>query len=319
MRRVAIGIAVFFLALACTAGAVAQDYPTKAIRMIMPFAPGGGVEAQARILTQKLAETWGQPFVIDSRPGANGALGTQIAANAAPDGYTLLFTNSSLATVSMLPGRPSFDPGRDLAAVIQVGVQPQILVAHPSMPATLREVLALARERPGKLNFASAGSTSQLTMELLKSMARVDLVNVPYKGSAPAVTAVLGGEVQFAIFSANVIMPHVRAGKLRALGVTSRKRAAGFPDVPAIAEAGVPDYETIQWSGVLAPARTPPAIVGKLNAGIDGLLRTEEVRQRLGNLGVEPAGGSPEAFSAYLRAETARWARLIRETGVRAE
>jgi len=317
MRRGAIAFAAFLVALPSCA--LAQSYPSKAIRMIMPFAAGGGLEAQARVVTAKLAETWRQPVIIDSRPGGNGVVGTQMVAAAAADGYTLLFTNSSLATVAILSGKTSFDPVQDLATVIQVGVQPQILVAHPSMPATLRDVLALARERPGRLNFASAGSTSQLTMELLKSMARVDLLHVPYKGSAPAVTAVLGGEVQFAIFSANVILPHVKAGKLRALGVTSAKRAASLPDVPAIAEAGVPGYETIQWSGVLAPVRTPRAIVGKINADIDRLLKLEDVMQRLGNLGVDPAGGSPEQFAAYLRAETVKWSRLIRETGLRVE
>jgi len=319
MRRDAIGIAGFFLALICVPTALAQAYPSKAIRMIMPFAPGGGLEAQARVVTAKLAETWGQPVVIDSRPGANGVVGTQMVVAAAPDGYTLLFTNSSLATVAILSGKPTFDPVKDLATVIQVGVQPQILVAHPSMPATLRDVLALARQQPGKLNFASAGSTSQLTMELLKSLAKVDLLHVPYKGSAPAVTAILGGEVQFAIFSANVILPHLRAGKLRALGVTSAKRAASLPEVPAIADAGVPGYETIQWSGVLAPARTPRATVARLNTEIDRLLRLDEVLQRLGNLGVEPAGGDPERFAAYLNAETGKWTRLIKETGLRVE
>ncbi len=285
----------------------------------MPFAAGGGLEAQARVVTAKLAETWRQPVIIDSRPGGNGVVGTQLAASSAPDGYTLMFTNSSFATVSILSGKALFDPQKDFAAVIQVGVQPQILVAHPSMPATLRDVLALARERPGRLNFASAGSTSQLTMELLKSMAKVDLLHVPYKGSAPAVAAILGGEVQFAIFSTNVILPHVKAGKLRALGVTSAKRAASLPEVPSIAEAGVPGYETIQWSGVLAPARTPRAIVVRINADIGRLLKLEDVLQRLGNLGVDPAGGSPEQFAAYLRAETAKWSRLIRETGLRIE
>lgn len=319
MQRVTIGIAAFFLALTCAPAALAQAYPTKAIRMIKPFAPGGGLDAQARVITQKLAETWGQPVVLDARPGANGAVGSQMVAGATPDGYTLLFTNSSFATVSLLTSKPMFDPHRDFATVILVGVQPMILVAHPSMPATLRDMLALARERPGKLNFASAGSTSQLNMELLKAMARVDLVHVPYKGTAPAVTAMLGGEVQFAIFSANVILPHVKAGKLRALGVTSVKRAASLPEVPTIAESGVPGYETIQWSGVLAPARTPRAIILKVNAEIDRLLKLDEVRQRLGNLGVEPAGGSPEQFSAYLRAEIPKWARMIKETGLKVE
>jgi tripartite-type tricarboxylate transporter receptor subunit TctC len=320
MRRGANAIAASLAALICVSAAQAQPYPAKAIRMIMPFAPGGGVEAQARVITQKLAESLGQPVVIDSRPGANGIVGTRIAAAAAPDGYTLLFTNSSFATVSILsPGQPAFDPVRDFAAVIQLGVQPQVLVAHPSLPATLREALAFARERPGRLNYASAGSTSQLTMELLKSLAKVDLVHVPYKGSAPAVTAILGGEAQFAIFSANVILPHVKAGRLRALGVTSAKRAASLPEVPAIAEAGVPGYETIQWSGVLAPARTPRAMIARLNAESRHALGVEEVRLRLANLGVEPAGGSPGEFAHYLNGEIAKWSRLIRETGLKVE
>jgi tripartite-type tricarboxylate transporter receptor subunit TctC len=316
MRRFALCIAAILL----SQGAQAQPYPTKAIRMIMPFAPGGGVEAQARVVAWKLAESLGQPVVIDSRPGANGIVGTRIAAAAAPDGYTLLFTNSSFATVSILsPGQPSFDPVRDFAAVIQLGVQPQVLVAHPSLPEALRDVLAAARERPGRLNYASAGSTSQLTMELLKSLAKVDLVHVPYKGSAPAVTAILGGEVQCAIFSVNVILPHVKAGRLRALGVTSKKRAASLPEVPAIAEAGVPGYETIQWSGVLAPARTPRAVIARLNAEAGRALAVEDVRQRLANLGVEPAGGSPAEFADYLGREIAQWSRLIRETGLKVE
>ncbi len=306
-------------ALWIAAAPAAQHFPTKAIRVIKPFAPGGGLDAQARVITQKLAETWGQPVVLDARPGANGAVGSQMVASATPDGYTLLFTNSSFATVTLLMSKPLFDPHRDFAAVILVGVQPMILVAHPSMPATLRDMLALARERPGRLNFGSAGSTSQLNMELLKAMARVDLVHVPYKGTAPAVTAMLGGEVQFAIFSANVILPHVKAGKLRALGVTSMKRTPSLPDVPAIAESGVPGYEVVTWSGILAPARTPRAIVARLNAEVDRLLKLDEVRQRLNSLGVEPAGGSPEQFGSYLRAEIAKWSRLIKETGVRVE
>jgi tripartite-type tricarboxylate transporter receptor subunit TctC len=194
-----------------------------------------------------------------------------------------------------------------------------VLVTHPSLPPTLRDVLALAREHPGRLNFASAGSTSQLTMELLKSMAKVNLVNVPYKGSAPAVAAILGGDVQLAIFSANVVMPQVRAGRLRALGVTSAKRAASLPEVPSIAEAGVPGYDTVQWSAVLAPARTPAAIIAKLNMTIDRALRADEVRQRLANLGVEAAGGAPARFTHYLREETVRWTKLIRESGLKIE
>lgn len=319
-RPMKVGVPLVLVALACAGAApAAQEYPVKPVRMIKPFAPGGGLDAQARVITQKLAETWGQPVVLDSRPGANGAVGSQMVADATPDGYTLLFTNSSFATVTLLMSKPLFDAHRDFATVILVGVQPMILVAHPSMPATLRDMLALAREQPGRLNFASAGSTSHLNMELLKAMARVDIVNVPYKGTAPAVTAMLGGEVQFAIFSANVILPHVKAGKLRALGVTSMKRSTSLPDVPPIAEAGLPGYETIQWSGILAPTRTPRAIVARLNAEVDRLLKLDDVRQRLNSLGVEPAGGGPDQFGTYLRAEIAKWSRLIKETGVRVQ
>ena len=311
------------LVLAWMGAAAAQDYPLgyplRPVRMVKPFAPGGGLDAQARVITQKLTETWGQPVVLDARPGANGAIGSQMVASATPDGYTLLFTNSSFATVTLTMDKPLFDAARDFAAVVLVGVQPMILVAHPSMPATLREVLALARERPGRLNYGSAGSTSALNMELLKSMAGVNIVNVPYKGTAPAVTAMLGGEVQFAIFSANVIYPHVKAGKLRALGVTSKKRSPSLPEVPAIAESGVPGYESGTWSAILAPARTPRAVVAKINGDVDRLLRQDDVRQRFGALGVDAAGGGPEEFGTYLRAEIKRWARLIKETGARVE
>jgi tripartite-type tricarboxylate transporter receptor subunit TctC len=321
MRGAALRFGLLALAALACAGAMAQDYPLsypmRPVRMVKPFAPGGGLDAQARIITQKLTDTWGQPVVLDARPGAQGAIGSQMVASATPDGYTLLFTNSSFATVTLMTDKPLFDASRDFAAVILVGVQPMILVAHPSMPATVADALALARKRPGQLNFASAGSTSQLNMELLKSMAKVDIVNVPYKGTAPAVTAMLGGEVQLAIFSANVIYPHVKAGKLRALGVTSKKRSPSFPDLPAIAESGVPGYETGTWSAILAPARTPRAIVAKLNSEVDRLLGQEDVRQRLGSLGVDAAGGSPEEFGTYLRAEIAKWSRLIKQTGVR--
>ena len=299
----------------------AERYPIKPVRMVVPFAPGGGVEAQARIVSQKLTEALGQPVVIDGRPGAGGALGAQIVASSAPDGHTLLFTNAAFATLSSLSNRPLFDPYRDFTPVIHVGVQPQLLVAHPSMPATLHELLALARKQPGKLSFASAGvgAMSQLTVELLKSMAGVNIVHVPYKGSAPSVAAILSGEVHLAILGANVVMPHMRSGKLRALGITSAKRSISLPEVPTIAESGVPGYETTQWSAVLAPARTPRAVVTKLHAEIDRALKRDDVRQQLANLGVEPVGGTPEDFAIYLRADIARWERLIKETGLRAE
>ena len=308
---------VIFVATAYAA-AGADQFPSKPIRMIDPYAPGGSTEAQARVIAQKLTEVWGQPVVIDGRPGAASAIGTQIVAKSNPDGYTLLFNNAAFATVPNLSRKPLFDPLKDLAPVIQVGTQPLILVALPSLPATLKELLSYAKANPAKLNFASAGtgSATHLSMELLMSMAGIKLVHVPYKGSAPSVTAMLGGEVQLGIFSANSVLPHINSGRLRALGVSSTKRTLTLPDVPSIAEAGVPGYEVVQWSGIFAPSGTPREIVGKLNGQINEILKLPDVRERFAKLGVDPAGGTPLQFGAFTVAEVRKWAKVIDESGI---
>jgi len=308
------------IAAACPAAGAGQ-YPDKPIRIIDPYAPGGSTEAQARVIGQKLTELWGQPVIIDGRPGAASALGTQIVAKSTPDGYTLLVNNATFATVSSLSRQPLFDPLKDLAPVIQVGSQPLILIALPSLAGSLKELLSYAKANPGKLNYGSSGTGSgtHLSMELLMSMAGVKFVHVPYKGSAPSVTAILGGEVQLGIFSANSMLPHIQSGRLRALGVSSARRTPTFPDVPTIAEAGVPGYEVVQWSGIFAPAGTPSEIVGKLNRQINEALTLPDVKERLAKLGVDPVGGTSQQFAAFTSAEVRKWAKVIAVAGISRE
>ena len=305
------------IAAACPAAGAGQ-YPTKPIRIIDPYAPGGSTEAQARVIGQKLTEQWGQPVVIDGRPGAASAIGTQIVARSNPDGYTLLVNNATFSTVASLSRKPLFDPVKDLAPVIQVGAQPLILVALPSLPNNLKELLSYAKANPGKLNYGSAGTggATHLSMEYLMSMAGIKLMHVPYKGSAPSVTAMLGGEVQLGIFSANSVLPHINSGRLRALGVSSTKRTPTLPDVPTIAEAGVPGYEVVQWSGIYAPAGTPSEIVGKLNRQINEILKLPDVKERLAKLGVDAAGGTSQQFGAFTAAEVRKWAKVIAVAGI---
>lgn len=305
------------LAAACTAAA-ADSYPSRPIRVIDPYAPGGSTEAQARALGQKLTEAWGQAVVVDGRPGAGSAIGTQIAAKSTPDGYTLLFTNAAFATTPNLARKPLYDPLKDLVPVILVGTQPLILVVHPSMPATLKELLAYAKANPGKINFASAGTggATHLAMELFKSTARIDIVHVPYKGSAPSATAIMAGEVQMGIFSGNSVLPHIGAGRLRALGVSTPKRSVALPDVPPITQAGVPGYEVVQWSGIYAPAGTPRDIVARLNKQINEVLRMPDVKERFARIGVEPAGGTTQEFAAFTVAEVRKWKKVIDDAGI---
>jgi len=321
-KRLSVGycaLAIFIAAAYPAAGA--DQYPSKPIRIIDPYAPGGSTEAQARIVGQKLTELWGPPVVIDGRPGAASAIGTEIVARSTPDGYTLLINNAALATVPNLSRNPRFDPVKDLAPVIQVCTQPLILVALPSLPNNLKELLGYAKANPGKLNYGSAGTggATHLSMELLMSMAGIKLVHVPYKGSAPSVTAMLGGEVQLGIFSANSVLPHIHSGRLRALGVSTTTRTPTFPDVPTIAEAGVPGYEVVQWSGLFAPAGVPAAIVGKLNRQINEILKLPDVKERLAKVGVDPAGGTSQQLGAFVGAEVRKWAKVIEIAGIQRE
>jgi tripartite-type tricarboxylate transporter receptor subunit TctC len=304
-----------------TATSVPLDYPTKPVRLIVPFPPGGGVDSVARILGQRLSEILGQSVVLDNRGGSGGTIAAEIAARSAPDGYTLFFGGSASHGITPhLYRKLQYDPVKDFAPIILIGSTPYILVIHPSLAATtVKELIALAKANPGKLNYASAGSGSTLHLsgELFKTMAEVDIVHVPYKGAAPALTDLLGGRVQMTFNPAAVVLPHIRNGRLRALGVTSARRTALAPELPTIAEAGVPGYEASGWYGVLAPAATPRAIVQRLNREIGSMIEEKEFRGRLATVGVDPAGGSPGQFAAYIASELAKWGKVVRAAGAK--
>lgn len=298
--------------------ALGQAYPTKPLRIIDPWAPGGSTEAQARMVGQQLAILWNQPVIVDARPGAGSAIGSQIVAKSTPDGYTLLLGNAAIPTLPKLAKKAPFDPIRDFAPIIRLGTQPQILVVHPSLPGNLKDVLEMARNNPGKLNFASAGNgaLSHLSMELLKMTAKVNIVHVPYKGSTPASTALIAGEVQMGTYSANAILPHIRAGRLRTVGVTTDRRSVALPDVPTISEAGLPGFNVMQWSGLFAPAGTPQSVVTKLNQEINDILMKPDIKERLVRIGVEPSGGSPAEFSTFIAEEVKKWANVIDKANI---
>ena len=299
-----------------------QAYPAKPIRLILPFPPGGSTDIVARLIGQKLTESWGQPVLIENRPGAGGNIAAETAARAAPDGYTLFQVNVANAIGATLYPKLPYDLITSFAPVIQLATTPYVLLAHPTVPAkNTAELIALAKARPGQLNYASAGggSATHLSGELLKSMAGVNIVHVPYKGTGPAVTALLSGEVDLYFATVPAALPLVEAKKLRALGVTSARRSALMRDVPAIAEAGLKGYETSTWHGILAPAATPADIVAKLNAEIARTLAHPAVRERLVGQGLDPVGGTPEQFGAYLKSEISKWAVVVKASGARPE
>ena len=310
-------------ALAWSSAARAQQaYPAKPIRLILPFPPGGSTDIVARLIGQKLTESWGQPVLIENRPGAGGNIAAETAARAAPDGYTLFQVNVANAIGATLYPKLSYDLITSFAPVIQLATTPYVLLAHPTVPAkNTAELLALAKARPGQLNYASAGggSATHLSGELLKSMAGVNIVHVPYKGTGPAVTALLSGEVDLYFATVPAALPLVEAKKLRALGVTSARRSPLMRDVPAIAEAGLKGYETSTWHGILAPAATPADIVVKLNAEIARTLAQPAVKERLVGQGLDPVGGTPEQFGAYLKTEISKWAVVVKASGARPE
>jgi tripartite-type tricarboxylate transporter receptor subunit TctC len=303
---------------ACTAARAA--YPDRPIHLIVPFAPGGGNDTIARLVGDGLAKELGQPVVVDNRPGAGGIVGAEAAARAPADGYTLFLGGvGSHAINPNLHANLPYDPIKDFAPISLVASAPLILVVHPSVPAhSVRELIALAKAQPGKLNYASNGngSSSHLAAVVFASMTGVDMVHVPYKGLAPALTDLLSGQVQLMFSSVVAILPHVKAGKLRALAVSSRERLSLLPDLPTIAEAGVPGYQSSSWYGILAPAGTPPDVVAKLNAALVKVVGAPEVRSALAKEGADPAGNSVEAFGAFIAAEKQRLGELIRHAKV---
>ena len=299
----------------------AQAYPGRPIRFISPFAPAGSTDILARLIGQKLTEAWGQPVIVENRPGAGGTTGSDAVAKSPPDGYTLLLTSSSAHAIGpALRAKLPYDPVRDFAAVSQVASGYNVLVVHPSLPArNVQELIALARTRPGQLTYSSGGigTSAHIGGELFNALGKVDLVHVPYKGGAPAAVAILSGEVSLAFGSIQTVLPQVRAGRLRALATTGSKRSSAVPELPTSAEAGVPGYELNSWYGVLTTGGTPHEIVARLSAEIVRILRLPDVRERLLHEGVEPAGTTPEEFAAYIKAEIAKWTRVIKAAGAR--
>lgn len=315
---------VLLAALCVTVGAVqaADNYPLRPIRMIVAYPPGGGTDQVGRVMAEQLSQTLGQQVVVDNRGGATGNIGTELAARALPDGHTLLMGNVAPNAVNVsLFKKLSFDPVKDFAPVSLVAITPNILVAHPSVPAkTTRELVALAKAKPGALNFPSAGvgSSSHLAGELLKSLAGIDMVHVPFKGGGPALVATISGEVQIMFATLPAAMPHVKSGKVRPMAVTTAKRSQAMPELPTIAESGIKGYEAATWYGLLAPARTPKPVIDRLHGDTVKIL-AGPARQRLEAQGFEPDGGTPAAFAAYIKAEIAKWAKVIRDAGIPAE
>jgi tripartite-type tricarboxylate transporter receptor subunit TctC len=310
------------LALIVSAGALAQTYPSKPIRVVVPFPPGGGTDIVARTVTPKMAEILGQPFVIENRAGAGGNIGTEALAKSPADGYTLLVASASTAiNITLVPSLSWVFP-RDFAPVVLMVVNNHLLAAHPSVPANnVRELLALAKAKPGQVTYASYGngSSAHLTAELFKLMAGVDLLHVPYKGAAPAVNDLLGGQVNIIFADVAAMLSHLKSGKLKPLGIGSAKRFEGLPDVPTIAESGVPGFEAGGFLGLVAPAGTPAAVIQALNAAAQKSLAQPEVRERLLALASPPVGGTPEQFAAHIKREIDKWARVIRAANIKAE
>ncbi|HWI12812.1 MAG TPA: tripartite tricarboxylate transporter substrate binding protein [Burkholderiales bacterium] len=298
------------------------NYPSRAIRMVLPFPPGGATDIMARKIGQKMSYEWGQQVVIDNRAGAGGNIATELVARAAPDGHTLLFAASAqLAVNPSLYAKVPFDPVKDFAPVSLAGSVPNILVAHPSLGVkNLKELIALAKARPGQLNYATAGagSTAHLSVELLKMETGIDIVHVPYRGAAPGVTDVLSGQVPLMMVSMPSVLGHVKIGKLRALGMTAAKRSEAAPDVATFAET-IPNFESSAWYGMLAPAGTPQDIVDKLSDEVRSILRQPDVKEVLAAQGIEIIASTPSEFAAYIRTELTKWAAVVRKSGARVD
>jgi tripartite-type tricarboxylate transporter receptor subunit TctC len=324
MTRCSTALLLLFAAwLATPAQTFAQQYPARPIRLVLGFAPGGASDTMARTIANRLAENLGQPVVIDNRAGAGGNIAAEIVAHSAPDGYTMLLGNNGILAINVsLYPKIGFDPVKDFAPVVLVASQPNILVVNPSVPAhSVKELVALARSKPGQLNYASpgAGTTGHLAADLFKTMAGVNMVVIPFKGGGPAVLAVISGECQLTFATALSVQPQIKAGKVRALAVTTARRSASFPDLPTVAEAGVPGFDAITWHGIVVPARTPQTVIARLNREFNKLLQTADMRERLMVLGSDIIGGEPKQLSDYMRVEIPRWAKVIKESGAKAE
>ncbi|HEV8517896.1 MAG TPA: tripartite tricarboxylate transporter substrate binding protein [Burkholderiales bacterium] len=320
-QKIAIALVVATTLAATTS--LAQNYPAKPIRLVVPFTPGGSTDLVARIVAQKLEQAWGQQVIVENRPGAGGNIGVDYVAKSAPDGYTLIFGHIGTFGFgpSFYPKLP-YDPIRDFAPIILYAMVPNMLVVHPSLPAkSVRELIALAKARPGQLNYGSSGSgsASHLAVEYFKLLSKTDITAIAYRGTGPMVIDLIAGQISLTITGVPPLYPQVKAGRLRGIAVASAKRLTLLPELPSIAEAGVPGYESTTWFGPLAPAKTPKDIIVKINTQLMQTLQSPDVRERFAAEGIEALGGTPDQFAEYIRSEIARWGRVIKEAGVRPE
>ena len=314
--------AVVIVGSCAAASAHAQAYPAKPVRMIFPFPPGGPTDLLGRAIAQKLSDQLGQQFVADTRPGAGGNLGLELAAKAPPDGYTIVLSSPLVAISPSLYAKLNYDPAKDLAPIAQVAVIQNVLLVHPSVPAkTLKDLIQLARRSPGKFSFGSGGvgTTTHLAPELLQSLARIRMVHVPYKGSGQALIGLIGGDVDLLIMAVPAAAGQIQAGKVRALAVLSAQRSPVIPAVPTAKEAGVENFEVPIWYGMLAPAATPREIITRLNAELAKALGAPDLKERLAAAGIEPVTGTPEQFAAFIKSETVRYATVIKDAGIKPE
>jgi tripartite-type tricarboxylate transporter receptor subunit TctC len=314
MRIQRVAFAFAWALTMAVAGVHAQDYPSKPVRFLVGFAPGGGTDTLSRLVAPHLTTLWAQPVVVENRPGADGSIATELAARAAPDGYTIVIVTNA-HTITPFQRKLGYDPVKDFAPVTLMASTPNLLLVHPSLPVrSLEELVALAKRRPGELSFGSSGTGTSpyLAMELLKQMAGIDMVHVPYKGSGPAVLALLGGHLQLMFGSITSTLPHVQANRLRAIAVSSSSRLPAAPEVPTVAESGLPGFEARTWYGALAPARTPAQIVQKIATDIGAVLRQPDVAGFLAKSGFDPIASSPEEFVSIIRSDMDKWGKVIR-------
>ena len=300
--------------------ALAQSWPSKPVRIVVPFAPGGVTDSSARLVAPKIQEAIGQPVIVENRTGAGGIIATDYVAKSAPDGYTLLMGSAAPQTLLQFVQKTSYDGLRDFAPVTLVNTFPIVLMVHPSVPAqNVRELIALAKAQPGKLNFAGAGGLTQFAGEIFKYMAGIDMVYIPYKGGAPAAAAAAAGDAQVTFANYSDALVHMKSGRLRPLGMTSARRFPQSPDVPTIGEAGLPGYQVDSWNGLLAPAGTPPEILERLAAAVRQGYGDPSTRRRLEEMGTEPVGDTPSQFRAFVQAELKKWADFVKQSGIKVE
>jgi len=306
----------------CAGGVAAQNYPANPVRVIVPFPPGGGVDGNGRMISQKLAEALGRSFFVENRPGANGMIGSELAAKAPKDGYTLMVNGANFVTTPSLYSKVTYDPIADFDPISLIALAPNVLVVHPSLPAkSVKELVALARARPGEVNFAGSGSgsTPHLAAELFNTLARVKMVHVPYRGTGPAIVGLMSGEASVMFMPTTNAVPLVKAGRLRGLAVTSRERVGALQELPTVSESGLKDYESSQWYGLWAPAGTPTEVLNLLSGQIGRIMQAADMKQRLTRDGLIAAGTTRDQFAAYIKSELTKWAKVIKQSGAKVD